>query len=163
MTPAAAQCLHNRPLSAARDRRMSQDLSDLLPHREPMLLLSRLDAFSETGARATATLREDNPFLRPDGLLERAAYAELMAQCFAAGAGALARRLEKPPPAGGDLAAWRDVAVCGDARCGETLAISVSITAALGPVTVVEGEVRSADGLLAAGQFKSFIPEKESA
>ena len=142
---------------------MPQDLSDLLPHRAPMLLLSRLDGFSETQAQATATLREGNPFLRPDGLLERAAYAELMAQCFAAGAGALARCLEKPPPAWGYLAALRDVAVYGDARCGETLAVSVSITASLGPITVVEGEVRSADALLAAGQFKIFIPEKESA
>ena len=126
-----------------------------------MLLLSRLDAFSAEGARATVELREGNPFLRPDGLLERTAYAELMAQCFAAGAGALARRADKPPAAWGYLAALRDVAVHGDARCGETLAVSVRIVAALGPVTVLEGEVRSADTLLAAGQLKIFIPEKE--
>jgi predicted hotdog family 3-hydroxylacyl-ACP dehydratase len=140
---------------------MLSTLSELLPHRAPMLLLSRLDAFSEEGARATAELREGNPFLRPDGLLERAAYAELMAQCFAAGAGALARRAEKPPAAWGYLAGLRDIAMHGDARLGETLAVSVSIVAALGPVTVLEGEVRSADALLATGQCKIFIPEEE--
>jgi predicted hotdog family 3-hydroxylacyl-ACP dehydratase len=134
-------------------------LSELLPHRAPMLLLSRLDAFSEEGARATAELRMGNPYLRPDGLLERTAYAELMAQCFAAGAGALAQGAEKPPAAWGYLAALRDIAMHGDARLGETLAVSVSIVAALGPVTVLEGEVRSADALLATGQFKIFIPE----
>ena len=140
---------------------MTGDLSDLLPHRAPMLLLSRLDDFSEEGARATVELREGNPFLRPDGLLERAAYAEFMAQCFAAGAGALARRSERSPASWGYLAAMRDIAVHADARCGETLAVSVRLTAALGPVTVLQGEVRSANELHATGQLKIFIPEKE--
>ena len=142
--------------------RMSCDLPDLLPHRPPMLLLSRLDGFSATGSRATAELREGNPFLRPDGLLERAAYAELMAQCFAAGSGALARSVGKPPIVRGYLAALRDVAVHGDARLGETLAISVDLVAALSPATMLQGAVRSADRLLAAGRFTIFIPEKES-
>ena len=140
---------------------MSQDLSAFLPHRAPMLLLSRLDAFSAEGARATAELRAGNPFLRSDGLLERAAYVELMAQCFAAGAGALARQAEKPPAAWGYLAALRDIAIHGDARLGDTLTASVNLVTALGPVTVLEGEVRSADTLLARGQFKIFIPEQE--
>ena len=141
---------------------MLHELSALMPHRAPMLLLSRLDAFSAEGAQATAELREGNPFLRPDGLLERAAYAELMAQCFAAGAGALARCAGKPPTAWGYLAALRDLAVHGDARVGETLAVSVTIVAVLGPVTVLEGEVRCADTLLATGQIKIFIPGQES-
>lgn len=126
-----------------------------------MLLLSGLDEFSEKGARATVELRKDNPFLRPDGLLERVAYVEFMAQCFAAGAGALARRMETPPAAWGYLAALRDITVHADARLGETLAVSVALVAALGPVTVLDGEVRSANTLLATGQFKVFIPEKE--
>ena len=142
---------------------MRHDLSDLLPHRAPMLLLSGLDDFSEKGARGTVELREGNPYLRPDGVLERAAYAELMAQCFAAGAGAFARRAHKPPAAFGYLAALRDIAVHTDARCGETLVVSVNITAALGPVTVLEGAVRRADTLLATGQLKLFIPEQEHA
>jgi predicted hotdog family 3-hydroxylacyl-ACP dehydratase len=140
---------------------MFHDLSAIVPHRAPMLLLSRLDAFSEEGARATVELREGNPFLRADGLLERAAYAEIMAQCFAAGAGALARRAEKPPTGWGYLAALRDIAVHADARLGETLAVSVTLVAALASVTVVEGEVRSADRQLATGQLKIFIPEQE--
>ena len=65
-----------------------QSLTAIVPHRAPMLLLSGLESFSSEEARATATVLEDNPFLRPDGKLERVAYAEIMAQCFAAGAGA---------------------------------------------------------------------------
>ena len=144
---------------------MSHDLSAILPHRAPMLLVSRLDDFSAEGARATVELRADNPFLRPDGLLERAAYSELMAQCFAAGAGALARRMGKSPTAWGYLAALRDIVIHADARCGEILSVSVKVVATLGQLAVVEGEVRSANypagTLLAAGQFKVFIPEEE--
>jgi len=138
-------------------------LEDVLPHRAPMLLLSSLDAFSAEGAQSTADLREGNPFLRPDGLLEHEAYAELMAQCFAAGAGAFARQAGTPPAAWGYLAALRDVIISGDARCGDSVTVSVHLTASLGPVTVLEGEVRSAAGaLLATGQLKVFIPEQEA-
>jgi len=56
-----------------------RDLSAFLPRRAPMLLLSRLNAFAEEGARATVELQEGNPFLLPDGLLESAAHPELMA------------------------------------------------------------------------------------
>jgi predicted hotdog family 3-hydroxylacyl-ACP dehydratase len=84
-----------------------------------------------------------------------------MAQCFAAGAGAFARTTGKPPAAWGYLAALRDIAIHGDARLGDTLTISVHVVTALGPVTVLEGEVRSAGALLAAGQLKAFIPEQE--
>ena len=138
---------------------MIHDLSAILPHRAPMLLLTSLDDFSEAEARATAALQEGNPFLRADGILERTAYAELMAQCFAAGAGALARIANRPPTAWGYLAALRDVIVHDDARLGETLAVSATIAARLGPVLVIEGEVRCAARLLATGQFKIFIPE----
>lgn len=144
---------------------MADNLLAILPHRAPMLLLSKLDAFSDVSARATVELQADNPFLRPDGLLERAAYPELMAQCFAAGAGALAKRLEKPPPAWGYLAALKNITFQADAHCGETLTVSVKIAATLGQVTVVEGEVRLANHpaapILATGQFKVFIPVEE--
>ena len=136
-----------------------QSLTALMPHRAPMLLLSGLDSFTSEEARATATVREDNPFLRADGTLERVAYAEIMAQCFAAGAGASLLAAGDSCAGWGYLAALRDVAVHADARVGQCLKVFVRVSAKLGEIAVVDGEVHAEGQLLATGQFKIFMPE----
>ncbi len=124
-----------------------------------MLLLDELLTWSPEEARASVCVRQGNPFLRPDGLLERAAFAELLAQCFAAGAGANLRDNGEPIPDVGYLAALRDVEVLGDARLGQQLIVVAHTKAALNGIVVVEGEVRAGKKLLARGTFKIFIPE----
>jgi predicted hotdog family 3-hydroxylacyl-ACP dehydratase len=137
-------------------------LTALMPHRAPMLLLNTLESFSSEEARGTVEVHEGNPFLRPDGKLERAAYAEIMAQCFAAGAGASLHAAGRTCGGWGYLAALRDMAVHDDARLGQHLDVLVRVATRLGEVTVVEGEVRAEGRLLATGQFKIFIPEEAS-
>lgn len=124
-----------------------------------MLLLSKLDSFTSEEARATVDVREDNPFLRPDGTLERVAYAEIMAQCFAAGAGAGLLAAGGSCAGWGYLAALRDVTVHADAQMGQCLNVLVRVSARLGEIVVVDGEVQAEGQLLAAGQFKIFMPE----
>ena len=125
-----------------------------------MLLLSKLDSFTSEEARATVALQEDNPFLRPDGKLERVAYAEIMAQCFAAGAGASLLAAGGSCAGWGYLAALRDVTVQADAQVGQCLNVLVRVSARLGEIVVVDGEVHAEGQLLAAGQFKIFMPEE---
>ena len=137
-----------------------QSLTALMPHRAPMLLLSRLESFTSEEARATATVLEDNPFLRPDGKLERVAYAEIMAQCFAAGAGASLLATGGSCAGWGYLAALRDVTMHADAHVGQRLDILVRVSARLGEIAVVDGEVHAEGQLLATGQFKIFMPEE---
>lgn len=137
-----------------------QSLTALMPHRSPMLLLSKLDSFTSEEARATVALQEDNPFLRPDGKLERVAYAEIMAQCFAAGAGASLLAAGGSCAGWGYLAALRDVTVQADAQVGQCLNVLVRVSARLGEIVVVDGEVHAEGQLLAAGQFKIFMPEE---
>ena len=124
-----------------------------------MLLLTRLDSFTSEEARATVTVRADNPFLRPDGTLERVAHAEIMAQCFAAGAGARVLAAGGSCVGLGYLAALRDVTVHADVREGKILDVRVWVSARLGEIAVVNGEVHAEGQLLATGQFKIFMPE----
>lgn len=135
-------------------------LAVLVPHRAPVLLLSRLESFSPEEARATAAVQEGNPFLRSDGKLERAAYAEIMAQCFAAGAGASLLAAGGSCAGWGYLAALRDVTVHADAHVGQHLDVMVRVSARLGEIAVVDGEVHAEGQLLATGQFKIFMPEE---
>ena len=137
-----------------------QPLTALMPHRAPMLLLSRLESFTSEEARATATVLEDNPFLRPDGKLERVAYAEIMAQCFAAGAGASLLATGGSCAGWGYLAALRDVTMHAEAQVGQHLDVQVRISARLGEIAVVDGEIHADGQLLASGQFKIFMPEE---
>ena len=98
--------------------------------------------------------------MRADGTLERVAYAEIMAQCFAAGAGASLLGAGGACAGWGYLAALRDVTVHADARVGQQLSVFVRIATRLGEITVVDGEVHAEGLLLANGQFKIFMPEE---
>ena len=135
-------------------------LTALVPHRAPMLLLGKLDSFTSEEARATAPVLQDNPFLRSDGKLECVAYAEIMAQCFAAGAGANLLAAGGSCAGWGYLAALRDVTVHADAHVGQCLDVLVRVSARLGEIAVVDGEVHAEGQLLATGQFKIFMPEE---
>lgn len=142
----------------------------LLPHRPPFLLLDRLETPQTSPARAFLTLRGDNPFLNKDGILEAVAYAEIMAQCFAAAGADGTEGIDGTEGDAGDgktgntgvagyLAALRDVRVFDLARLGDCLEVTVHVAASLGPVTVVEGEVWRGQTLLAKGQCKIFVTE----
>lgn len=132
----------------------------LLPHRPPLLLLDSVEFAEPERAQATLTLRADNPFMGENGMLERAAYAEIIAQCYAAAAGNHAE--EGKPPRIGYLAALRDVHLLEDAFLGDKLRVTTHMIASLGGITVVEGNIYCKQRLLAHGQCKVFVEKAEA-
>ena len=58
-----------------------------------------------------------------------------------------------------DEAPALQVTVHADALVGQCLNVSVRVSARLGEIAVVDGEVHAEGQLLAAGQFKIFMPE----
>ncbi|KAF0221469.1 MAG: 3-hydroxylacyl-(acyl carrier protein) [Rhodospirillaceae bacterium] len=66
-------------------------MTDLLPHRPPMVLVDRLVAFDDDSAHVQAEIRPDHPFLRPLGVAAHVGM-EMMAQACGAHVGALARQ-----------------------------------------------------------------------
>lgn len=125
-------------------------LTDLLPHRPPMLLLSTLLSWSQTAVRAQALVTRNMPFVRANGVLEHCAYGELLAQCLAAGAGAMGG------PRSGYLAALRDIRVLEDAVCGDLLTIDVALGARVGEITCFSGHVSRGDTVLSTGSGKIY-------
>jgi predicted hotdog family 3-hydroxylacyl-ACP dehydratase len=122
-----------------------------------MLMLDGCEPSGPESFRAWLTLRWDNPFVDDDGTLERAAYPELIAQCFAAGAGS--RRKGDAGQPLGFLAGFRDMVIHGDARVGDVLTAEATIAASLGKVSVVDGTVSGPGGTLATGQIKVFLED----
>ncbi|MBQ7607313.1 MAG: hypothetical protein IJU76_05025 [Desulfovibrionaceae bacterium] len=123
-----------------------------LPHTPPMLLVTELLSWSEEGGKALAHILPDNPFLLPSGLLERCAHAELVAQCFAAAAGAASGAKD------GFLAGVRDLSVIHDAMCRDVLTITAKAEAKVGPIVSLRGSVYRAELCLSSVALKVYIP-----
>jgi predicted hotdog family 3-hydroxylacyl-ACP dehydratase len=131
----------------------------LLPHRPPMLMVDGLEDAAPGTFRARLTLRPDNPFIDGDGNLERAAYPELIAQCFAAGAGSSVGGEDGGERPLGFLAGFRDIVVLADAGVGDVLVTEVTVATTLGNVSVVDGIVTGPQGVLATGQIKVYLED----
>ena len=128
-------------------------LDALMPHRPPMRMLEAVVEASAEHAVGRMVVREDNPFLGKDGLLDRAAFPEIMAQCFAAGAGqARGARV-------GYLAAMRHIVMHGDARLGDALDVTSRLVTSLSGVMVIAASIARNGELLAEGELKVYIPE----
>lgn len=142
---------------------MTDALDAVLPHKKPMRLLTRLISASGDGmameATGLAVVDGGNPFLSEDGTLEPEALAEIMAQCFAAGAGSLKAGAKRN--AWGYLAGMRRVRIRDTARAGDILRVSVRVVLQMGELTVVEGKITNNGTEIASGEFKIFIPIAE--
>lgn len=129
---------------------------DFVPHRPPMLLVERVLRVEDDGAsgEVSAVVSKDSPLLMSDGLLDPAAFIELIAQSFAAVSGAAFR---DQPPRPGFLVGVREFTVHGHAREGDELRILVRKDSEFASFVMVEGEVLCADKRLAGGSIKLFL------
>ncbi|MBO7152947.1 MAG: SPASM domain-containing protein [Lentisphaeria bacterium] len=94
----------------------------MLPHASRMLLIDRIVYLSETSSVHEAVVRDDNPFLNADGVLERSALPE-----YAAQAAALRDSVEKGgKPSPGLLSEVQKGSFYGQVRAGDLLKITVS-------------------------------------
>ena len=71
-------------------------VADVLPHRGPMVLLSRILEHSEQHTVCAVDIRIDAPFVEPAGTVPAWIGLEYMAQCVAAHAGLRARAHGEP-------------------------------------------------------------------
>ena len=100
-------------------------LTELMPHRPPMLLLDRLVAAGETHAACEVGLRADGPFCGAAGV---PAYVgiEYMAQTVAAFSGWQRRCAGQPIEIGFLLGTPQFQSFCDGFRIGQTLRVEVT-------------------------------------
>ena len=75
------------------------EVSELVPHKPPMLLLDGVVAFDDRSLTARVRLTEASPFVE-DGHVPGLVAIEYMAQAIAAYAGAVLRQRGEPPKLG---------------------------------------------------------------
>lgn len=129
----------------------------LLPHAGPMCCIDTLLASSKTGATAEVLLAPGHSLLRGE-TLDGAGYVELAAQTAGAMQG-YDLYIQKLPPKPGFLVGVQDFLIHEEARAGDTLRVTVALTAELAEVSVLSAEVFRDGSLLAEGKLKVFVPE----
>jgi radical SAM protein with 4Fe4S-binding SPASM domain len=145
-------CWRNRARAEAIDH-LPMDAAGLIPQKKPMRLVDTLVRVGERSAVAHVEVRENSPFVRRDGMLDDAAYIEILAQSMAAANGFRWRGVNGNGHKGLLLGA-RNLVVKGRARVGDQLVVSVFKEARLGDFGIIRGRVARNGDLLAEGEIK---------
>jgi len=131
------------------------DVSELTPHEPPILMVETINSVDDDAEAAVIglTISEDNPFLDADGILEREALIEIMAQAAAAQDGYNSIRKGLPPSSKGFLVGASKLEVEQDAKKGDELEVAVALGPEFDALSVVFCEVRGKNGKVASAEL----------
>ncbi len=130
---------------------------ELVTHRPPMLLVSSLLMREETLGRVSATVPDSGPMVHQGRVLDEY-LVEILAQSMAVIDGYDSVRDGKPP-SGGFLVGLKHFNIHRVPVPGQSLVITLVKLFEFGPMTIMEGRVKSGEALLAEGELKVWIPE----
>ena len=129
--------------------------ADFIPHSGLMCVVDDLLFVGGGIAEATAVIRENNPSVGADGILDRAVYVEMIAQTIAAGSGYELTK-EKRKTQEGYLLGIKTMKMMGSARAGDILRIKAHKYAEYGDFGIIEGTIYRGEEILATGEIKVF-------
>lgn len=129
-------------------------ITDLIPQRDPILMVDDAEAAGEQSARTTLTVRTTNWFAS-DGILLEAGLVEHIAQSAAAMVGL---SVEGDPHEGyiGDV---KDFTVSRLPRVGETIETLISTVMTMENITLIEAVSKVGEEPVAKARLKVFIVE----
>jgi predicted hotdog family 3-hydroxylacyl-ACP dehydratase len=133
-------------------------VAELLPHRAPMILLDEILGFDETSVVAGVTVSAASLFLEAGGVPVHVGL-EYMAQACAAFAGISARERGEPARIGFLLGTRQYRAHVPCFRCGERLAIMVSVLYQDDQMGAFECRIEIEGKLAAEAQLSVYQPD----
>ena len=136
-------------------------ITELLPHKPPMLLLDAVTHFEDDAAECSVTIRESSTFFERGGVPAWVAL-EYCAQCIAAFAGLRARDGGGKPRMG-LLVAARDLTLHTDMfRAGETLLVRARREFGEERVGRFECRVTRDGAVVATASLSVYLPDSGS-
>ncbi|MCL7487567.1 MAG: hypothetical protein M8357_05260 [Desulfobulbaceae bacterium] len=134
----------------------------LVPHKPPMLLVSRLiekvdNSIEDNISIVEAEVPGGGPFVLNGALLPEY-YIEVMAQAIAASDGY--PKVEGKKPATGLLTGIEEFSWIGNARPGERIRITLRKVFEFGAAFIFSGSIRGDSGQIAAGRLKIWKVEE---
>lgn len=140
-------------------RAVDVDIHRLIPQREPIMMVDRLAEIDEEGETALTRLevRADNFFIHRDGLLSEFGILEHIAQSASAMAGLKWLEAGATTPPVGLIGEVKKFCCYRRPAIGETLSTQVTMGVEVGGVTLLTGETRVGDELIADTRMKIAI------
>ncbi len=133
------------------------DIKDLVPQRDPVLMVDCLLEAGEREALASFTVRPGNFFLGEGGRLSAAGIIEHIAQSASAFAGYRARLSGASAPPTGYIGEVKNFRCLRRPRTGDEMRTVIRVEAEAGGVTLVSGETRVGEQTAARTQMKIFV------
>lgn len=132
---------------------------DCIPHRPPIVFIDCVTGAEGFSASSRFTVPADSPYVDEKGRLMPEAMLEVMAQCFAAGAGMQAAEAGRSIT-WGYLAAIKDLRIPAPVFAGDELHAEAAHSMSVGPLHVLDCRVLRGEAVVASAQLKIFVPEE---
>ena len=126
-----------------------------IPQRAPFVMIDELIACDDKGAKTLLHVKNDNFFIK-NGSLTEPALVENIAQTAAARIGYICSRENKPVPIG-YIAAVQNLRIEGLPVNGDILETEITIKNQVLNVTIISGNSRVGNKLVASCEMKIFI------
>jgi len=125
----------------------------LIPQRDMMCLVSELVSVEERHGTVRVEINDDCMFVDEQGCLDEVAFFEMVAQAAAAYEGFRTNRFDDRRVEGYLLGA-RKFKIYDRAHVGDILMITATKQAEFGEFSIIRGDIRCGDALLAEGEIK---------
>jgi predicted hotdog family 3-hydroxylacyl-ACP dehydratase len=136
-----------------------ENILSLIPQRPPFVMVDELKTSDHISTVSTLLITVEN-VLVANGELCEAGLVENIAQTAAARAGYMAKQLGKPV-ALGFIGAVKNLEIFSLPKVNDSIETEIIIANQIFDVTVITGTVRCKGEILARGEIKIFIQEKQ--
>ncbi|WP_370860548.1 beta-hydroxyacyl-ACP dehydratase [Parabacteroides faecis] len=140
---------------------VNEDIKNLIPQRDPIMMVDKLIDVDGDVAVTSLTVRDDNYFIDENGLLAEPGLIEHIAQSASAFAGYRAMASGAVIPPVGYIGEVKRFHCYRRPYVDDELHTVITMGTEIAGVTVITGEIRLGDEIIADTQMKIFI-EKNS-
>ena len=135
---------------------MEIDITKLMLHRPPMLLVDKVLEVDGDFARTSFEIKHDNIFLDKNNVLKRSAQIEIMAQALAA-SNAFDSKQKNKPTQKGFLVMLKNITFFADTKCGDILECHINIVDFIAQTHIAQGKLFNQNGtLLCEGEIRIY-------
>lgn len=138
------------------------DIHELLPQREPFVMVDKLVYFDEKNTTTSFLVREDNLFVE-NGRLNACALAENIAQTCAARLGYVNRYILKRGIQIGFIGAVKDMKVIDTPVVGDVLTTTIHVLEQIMGLTLVTAVIRIGDRVVTTAEMKIALADEVAA
>lgn len=138
------------------------DIHELLPQREPFVMVDKLVYFDEKNTTTSFLVREDNLFVE-NGRLNACALAENIAQTCAARLGYVNKYILKRGIQIGFIGAVKDMKVIDTPVVGDVLTTTIHVLEQIMGLTLVTAVIRIGDRVVTTAEMKIALADEVTA